>query len=300
MCLGLLKTSASEYALMTSDPEQFVTLALDTCDKQQSRIVKTQAAKLIETICDNIDGAVSFVTLFCCQSIYLALDDHKKEINTDFTSEYSVFSDCNFLQNTPEIIAETSLLALTAISYILPRRADLVPIFEKALALNIDRILSEGSILLRCRMSLLLGYYVDMLFEKYSQAFLKTIDFLIRSVALIKEEKVIALQSADTLNTIISDKDLIPRLKPEVPRLVEILKECNMRINIALYFNFLLDFVKYYHSAIDQHVVPLLQTLVQRILVELKNCHDKGEKNNLIINKCWNVIRQIVETPTFI
>lgn len=251
MCLGLLKTSASEYALMTNDPEQFVTLALDTCDKQQSRIVKTQAAKLIETICDNIDGAVSFVTLFCCQSIYLALDDHKKEINTDFTSEYSVFSDCNFLQNTPEIIAETSLLALTAISYILPRRADLVPIFEKALALNIDRILSEGSILLRCRMSLLLGYYVDMLFEKYSQAFLKTIDFLIRSVALIKEEKVIALQSADTLNTIISDKDLIPRLKPEVPRLVEILKECNMRINIALYFNFLLDFVKYYHSAID-------------------------------------------------
>lgn len=47
-------------------------------------------------------------------------------------------------------------------------------------------------------------------------------------------------------------------------------------------------------------MVPLLQTLVQRILVELKNCHDKGEKNNLIINKCWNVIRQIVETPTFI
>ncbi len=212
-------------------------------------------------------------------------------INADFSQEYTLFQDSNFLHNTPEIIAETSLLALTAISYILPRRADLVPVFENALANNIDKILSERSILMRARMSLLLGYYVDMLFEKNRSAFLKTVDFLIKSVALVKEEKVIALQSADTLNTIISDKDLIPRLKPEVPRLLEILKECNLRINIALYFNFLLDFVKYYHSAIDQHVVAFLHTLVQRILQELKNCHEKGEKNNLIINKCWNIIR---------
>lgn len=51
---------------MTKDPEQFVSLALDTCDKQQSKVVKTQAAKLLEAICDNIDGAVSFITLFCC------------------------------------------------------------------------------------------------------------------------------------------------------------------------------------------------------------------------------------------
>lgn len=85
VCLGLLKTSANEYEMMSTDPEQFVTLALDSCDKQQSRIVKTQAAKLIETICDNIDGAVSFVTLFCCQSIYLALDANKTHINSDFS-----------------------------------------------------------------------------------------------------------------------------------------------------------------------------------------------------------------------
>jgi hypothetical protein len=148
---------------------------------------------LIETICDNIDGAVSFVTLFCCQSIYLALDDNKTMINADFSQEYTLFQDSNFLHNTPEIIAETSLLALTAISYILPRRADLVPVFENALANNIDKILSEGSILMRARMSLLLGYYVDMLFEKNRSAFLKTVDFLIKSVALVKEEKVIAL-----------------------------------------------------------------------------------------------------------
>lgn len=43
-----------------------------------------------------------------------------------------------------------------------------------------------------------------------------------------------------------------------------------------------------------------MASLVTRILNELKICHEKGERNNIVINKCWNVIRQIVEIPTFI
>lgn len=50
---------------MIKDPDEFVNLALDTCDKQSSKVVKTQGAKLLESICDNIDGAITFVTLFC-------------------------------------------------------------------------------------------------------------------------------------------------------------------------------------------------------------------------------------------
>lgn len=61
-----MRTTQPEYEQMIKDPEQFVALALDTCDKQKSRVVKTQAAKLLEAFCDNIDGATSFVTLFCC------------------------------------------------------------------------------------------------------------------------------------------------------------------------------------------------------------------------------------------
>jgi hypothetical protein len=102
------------------------------------------------------------------------------------------------------------------------------------------------------------------------------------------------------LNTIISDKDLIPRLEPELPRLMGILNECNMKIQIKLYFNFLLDFVKYYHHAIGESILPFIRSLVQRILAELKILHDKGERNNLIINKCWNIIRQIIEIDSFI
>ena len=110
---------------------------------------------------------------------------------------------------------------------------------------------------------------------------------------------MVALQSADTLNTIISDKDLIPRLEPHLPRLIKVLTQCNQKIHIKLYFNFLQDFVKFYHAAIGEDVIPLVESLVVRILAELKRCHEKGERNNIIINKCWNVLRMICELDTF-
>ena len=92
---------------------------------------------------------------------------------------------------------------------------------------------------MKARMSLLLGYYADMLFQKYETAFVKVMDFLLESLSLSGAQKVVALQSADTLNTIISDKDLIPRLKPHLPRLIKVLNECNQKISIKLYFSFL-------------------------------------------------------------
>lgn len=65
VALNFLQTSKEEKEQMTEDPEQFVNLALDTCDKQNSKVVKTQGAKLLESLCDNIDGVVSFITIFC-------------------------------------------------------------------------------------------------------------------------------------------------------------------------------------------------------------------------------------------
>lgn len=86
------------------------------------------------------------------------------------------------MQYPKELIAETCLVTLTAISYILPRRADLVPFFEKTLKTNLEKIISQNSLILRVRMSLLLGYYADMLFKSYPEEFLSIIYFLINSL----------------------------------------------------------------------------------------------------------------------
>lgn len=58
---------------MYENPQEFVSLALDTCDRQKSYTIKTQAAKLIEALCDNIDGAVTLITFFCVNSLNFTL-----------------------------------------------------------------------------------------------------------------------------------------------------------------------------------------------------------------------------------
>ena len=51
------------------------------------------------------------------------------------------------------------------------------------------------SVIIRARMSLLLGYYADMLFTQHSEAFNKVISFLMESMNYTKDspEHVIAL-----------------------------------------------------------------------------------------------------------
>ncbi len=119
--------------------------------------------------------------------------------------------------------------------------------------------------------------------------FIKVINFLIHSVALTGIEKAIALQSVDTLLTIVSDTDLIPRLAPHLPSIIKTLCECNIRISIKLYLIFVQDFIKYYHNQMSetgccQEIVPFVHSLVQGIMVEIKGCHERGDRNNLIIN----------------
>ena len=56
----MLISDESEIEKMENDPEDFVNLSLDTIDKQQSGIVKTAAAGLLEMLSDHIDGCTTF------------------------------------------------------------------------------------------------------------------------------------------------------------------------------------------------------------------------------------------------
>ena len=51
-----------EYLKMVDEPEEFVNLALDTIDKQESNIPKTAAASLLEIFCDHIDGSTTQIS----------------------------------------------------------------------------------------------------------------------------------------------------------------------------------------------------------------------------------------------
>jgi len=189
-----------------------------------------------------------------------------------------------FLSKTPPIlVAETCIMTLTVISYILPKKDHLVPIFQEALAQNIDLIIAReplpanassadiaGNVILRARFSLLLGYYADMLFQNHAEAFEKTMNFLFESVGYEHQshEQVITLQSIDTLCTVVSDSDLAPRLSPMLPQIIKILNKLTPTISYPAYFEFLGEFVKFYAEQLKDSIQEILYHVVARILSE--------------------------------
>jgi len=227
VCLNLMRTMTQEADLLLSDPQEFTNMALDCCDKQKSEIIKTHACKLLENMCDNVDGATTVVTTFCCNAMHLALNNGQANPIAP-EGLWNMEQDTFIAGTNPNIVAETCILALTVISYILPKRTDLVPYFEQTFALNADKLIQRvhldaskqsdptevaTAVLLRSRLSLLLGYYADMLFVEDSAVFQKVMQFLFESVGYDQVyENSISLQSIDTLNTVVSDADLAPRL----------------------------------------------------------------------------------------
>jgi hypothetical protein len=89
--------------------------------------------------------------------------------------------------------------------------------------------------------------------------------FLIQSTSFTGNELAIANQSCDTLSTIITDTDLIPRLEPILDKISESVITCNLSVSNKMYFDFVQDFVKYYAHTIADNIVPLLSSIVQRV-----------------------------------
>lgn len=218
----------------------------------------------------------------------------------------------SFLTNSSEVIvAETCILALTVISYILPKRADLVPYFEATFSANAEKMIQRievpaekqddpaevaKAVLLRARLSLLLGYYADMLFVKDSDIFQKVMEFLFNSVGYDKPfEKVISLQSIDTLNTIVSDSDLAPRLVNFLPTIVGITNQWIPVIKVKEFFDYVHEFVKFYACVLDDQILSILQACINRIVTEQSKIMEKGdtEISGIVISQLINIIKSI-------
>ncbi len=77
---------------------------------------------------------------------------------------------------------------------------------------------------------------------------------------------MIALQSIDTLNTVVSDTDLAPRLEPMLPEISVILQNLIVVITYPSFFEFMQEFVKFYAPVLKNFVLPILEKVIGRIL----------------------------------
>lgn len=180
---------------MYDNPQEFVNLALDTCDKQQSYTVKTQSAKLFEGLCDNIDGAVSLTSFYCIQALNITLskETSKQTVNLqDFAANidenhYQQIESCSFVKHSkPDVIIEASITVLGLLSYVHSKKEyqSIFTCIERVYEYYINDIITNESKLVKCRYALFLGYLIDVLFQGQPQAFRETFLFLYKSVDL--------------------------------------------------------------------------------------------------------------------
>lgn len=303
VCLQMIKTTETERQNMYDNPQEFVALALDTCDRQKSYIVKTQAAKLIEALCDNIDGSVTLTTFFCVSSLNQTLSKESGkeplglgEFSININNQHQALCEnSSFMQHSkPDVIIEASIMVLGLLSYVHSKNQykGIFTVMESVLNYYIDEIINNESKLVKARYALFLGYLVDMLYKDRGEAFKETIFFLYNSVNLKGEDKAIALQSIDTLKTVTCDQDLFPRIQEAalLPDMIKLIQESIENIQNHEYLDFIQDFISTYGDAIDADLAVIIQSITQRIQVEIAK-NDSMSKDSMFLQKCFNLIK---------
>lgn len=293
-----LRASPKEISDLQNDPKGFVQFSLDICEKQESETCKTEAAKLLEEFCDHIDGCVTFVSLITSNAIDYCMSDQK---NIDNYECLKPFKNTMFFSRTSaELIIDTCILVMTNISYLTPRRKDIFFNFESVVKKHVDKLFKESTLLIQCRLALMLGYYADVLFDKDELKFHMILNFLIDCLTYENEKGVLALQSADTLKTIMIDVDIIIKIEATIGNYLD--KFCKIMevTKMPEVFEIILGVITTYSEVMDNsNVTNLLNTLTKRIMTEFELCKNNNTKTNIIITHCWNVIRAIVEQNCF-
>lgn len=317
---SFLRTMKVEKEEMIDNPPEFIKLALDVCDRQKFSHIKSQAAKFIETLADKLKGVFIPICSLCCDLLeYAIFKDPNMEVYPILKDNYN---DCKVLMNlTDEDLIDVSITILTMVSYALPKDEALKARFIQTLEKTTKPIMDRNSLMLNCRLTCLLGYYIDILYKSQEDMFFIVIKMFIDSLNQGEETQALAYQSADTLNTIINDNDIIPRIKPIISDIIKTIAPAILTVRIPDFFDCVSEIFKYYQDSISsQDFGILLEHIVKRIDSDVNK--SKGESSTQSpfqmegsgpvermtdhfttttgVNKCWNIIIAILETDTYI
>lgn len=196
-----LKLTEKEKEDMDTDHKEFVNYSIDICQKQKSRTFKSQAARLLESIVDNVDGMLTFTVNLNLEILQSILTGSSQ------TQVKETLAKFNLAFTSDEELLDVCLLSTSVMSYAVVKRDDLLQMIDKLMIEHLDKFINAGTtILIRNRFCLFLGFYLDMLFTTVQRtvredALEKILYFLFESLALTKKQKVVSIQALDVLST---------------------------------------------------------------------------------------------------
>jgi hypothetical protein len=126
--MPLLRTNEEDLEAFHERPDDFVSLALDVVDQQTSGVPKTAAARLLEYLCDHIDGALTYTVVIALNLVDFTLKQGTPDQISDdnWAPLKEILNSGTMLYTEPFLRLDLALLILAKLEYCIPRRPDLM------------------------------------------------------------------------------------------------------------------------------------------------------------------------------
>ena len=109
-----------------------------------------------------------------------------------------------------------------------------------------------------------------------------------------------ARQNVDTLNIIVTDSDIAPRMVNYLDMIVPHIITLIDTVGFVTYYEFLQEFIKIFAKVImGDKIMSILKACVDRICKDIQKRKEDGLGNTLVIDKCCSILRVALESNVF-
>lgn len=290
----LMTANHHELTEFEDTPEGFLSLAQDTCEKQESQTPKTCAAGLLDSLCAHVDGVLSFTMRVCCQFVcHISLaDDPNNYVNLADLTEST------FYKMPQESQLEACLIILSLLSKYTTKRVDLQAFLDMMLQATRTSLLATVHPLILCRLCTFIYYNAEHLAKDSDDLFDQLVLVVIRSIQF--SNTATATAGADCLSYLIKDEAVCHRLQMMLGEIVQVILELVVKTGVKGVFDALEEISLNFVEDLFPYSDSLMTALVQRVLTEQYNLLRQHTKESIFIIKAWNIIRTLVDAPQMV
>lgn len=277
-----LHLTESDKDQVESNPNEFVDLGMDICERQESETVKTTGAKLLEMICDNIDGALTCMVNLACSLLEATLNGSGLGEGMEYFSEMD-----------QETRIDLCVIMLCTVSYSISRRKDLIGMLDLLFSKYFEALTRANSAIVQSRLSLFLYFYAEHLHTKYENQLASWVWFTISCMASDYPHKAATIQACETLSSICQDEEVMLRIHTYIPEVFNRLVQCLLCQREKNFFEALLELMNWYTEISNNEIIGLVRILIEKVRIELTS---NFKDSPILIQKCWNIIRNITNS----
>lgn len=160
-----LKAGETEIDNADDNPNDFINYTNDVLRSQRSKTLKVQMAKLLNNLCANVDGVLTYVVYVILDMLKFICEKGTQETLLQYPY-YSELLNSNYLKNADSnSLVESGLLILTIIARHLGQRDDLLKLFENFIQ-SYSVVISNGTNIVRVRYIYFLVVYMGRIFDE--------------------------------------------------------------------------------------------------------------------------------------